>query len=626
MKAIFVSLWIVTLAGAMVGVPGAAASDEAPLLAAWAQALGGQEALASFQAYRTRYAVKMFGLDGTLQEWVDAGGRHRIELDLGGMFHIEQVYDGQDGWTLDQNGKVSRMSGTNLAGEITSIYEATFSHLVPDRMPGTIEALGKSADGKFDLVAITPAGGHRVTWSLDPESHLPVQSERPADERTQKTTYSDWQRFGGVLFAGTQQTSTGDPHYDTSFALQEVEIGLKVSDHTFAKPAEAADDVHFTQGQAVENIPIEFNTVHVFVPVVVREKPLWFVLDTGAGATVLNEATARELGLELTGSIEGRGAGAHSVDVKLVKDVSVEVKGATTAVTVSGQTVAAIDLAPIEALMGRQFDGVLGYDFISRFAIVIDYQGKRLHLYDRRGWEYTGSGTIVPLRLEHNLPHVRLALSLPGGTPIEGEVLVDTGAGTTASFTKPFADKHDAVGKLRKKIDVEGGFGVGGVSRSVMGRVDRLELGGLPFEQPICGFSRDEAGAGANPDRMGLIGGELLRRATVIFDYERERMILEPNADFGAPFRMDGLGILWTSGGRGKWHELSVRGTVAGLPAAKAGLQPGDRLVSVDERTADQLTVHDLWGMFRDKGRKVRLVVERDGKRIEKKLETTAAL
>lgn len=604
----------------------AGAADPGPLLDAWANALGGRDKLTALQTYRTSTAVKMFGLDGTIQEWVDASGRHRLELDLGGMIHVEQRYDGKEAWGVDQNGKVARMTGQELEGELTSVYDATFSCLVPGRMKGTVEALGKDKDGKLDMLAITPEGGRRTTWYLDPQTHLPVRSERPEAERVQTTELTDWKEFGGVLFPTHQRTSTGDPKYEVAATLQELQAGVPVDDALFAKPQESVNDVRFSQGNEVRDIPLEFNTVHIFLQANLQGKPLWFVLDSGAGSTVVNAVTARELGLEMAGSIEGRGAGEGSVDVQLIKNVSVEVKGATSTATVDGQTVAAIDLTPVETLMGRQVDGILGYDFISRFVMTIDYHGARLHLRDRHGYEYKGSGKVVPLRLQDKLPQVHLTVTVPGVAPLDGEVLVDTGAGAVLGFARPFHQAHGLTDHLKKSVSFEGGFGVGGVSRSVLARIDAIDLGGLSFARPVCGFSQDEKGAGADPNRAGLIGGELLRRCTVIFDYERERMVLEPNADFGSPFTMDGLGIVWTTGGRGKWHEFTVRALLPGAPADKAGVKVGDRLVSLDGISLQQLTTHKLWGMFREDRRKVHLVLEREGKQHDLKLETKALL
>ena len=45
------------------------------------------------------------------------------------------------------------------------------------------------------------------------------------------------------------------------------------------------------------------------------------------------------------------------------------------------------------------------------------------------------------------------------------------------------------------------------------------------------------------PDRIGSVGGEILKRFTVVFDYQNEQMYLKKNKDFNAPFNYNKSGI-----------------------------------------------------------------------------------
>ena len=49
-------------------------------------------------------------------------------------------------------------------------------------------------------------------------------------------------------------------------------------------------------------------------------------------------------------------------------------------VTVPDLTVAAIDLSGINEKIGTEVAGILGYDFLSRFRVTIDYREKTLTL------------------------------------------------------------------------------------------------------------------------------------------------------------------------------------------------------------------------------------------------------
>jgi hypothetical protein len=591
--------------------------DTGEILQRWADSLGGLERLEAAKTIHLRMNVKMFGMDGTIDEWAAEDGRHHMGLDLGGLFHVESVFDGQDGWQLDQNGKVSQLSGADLRGEITAAYLASWSYLLKGRLPGTAEYLGTEEDTGLQVVRFHPDNGDSVTFYLDPERYLPVRSEQPQRERTLTTTYSDWRSVDGILFPGAFTQSTGDPQYNISGELAEAIPNAVVPEATFKKPAEAANDVQFTEGTSALGIPIEMNTVHIFLQARVNgSDPLWFVLDTGAGATALNTATASSLGFNLEGKIEGRGAGEGSVEVNLVPDVSFELPG----VKLVGQTVATVPLSRIEELMGRPIDGIFGYDFISRFVVQIDYENLKLNLYDRKSYKYGGEGAIVPMELEDNTPRVEGTVTPPGREPISCRLLVDTGASGAVGFARPFTEKNDLLSALTKKFFHESGFGIGGASKSYVGRMSSVEVGGLDFRDPVCDFSMDEGGAGADPDNAGLLGGEILSRCTVTFDYDRGHMILEPNSKFGTPFQTDMSGIRWTTGGRGDFNSFTVLAVLADSPGAAAGVEVGDKLVSIDGAPADGFTSHALYEYFRQDGREVQLTLDRSGERISKTL------
>lgn len=583
----------------------------------WASALGGPDKLEAAGTVHLRMKVKMFGLEGTIDEWSAEDGRHHTILDLGGLFHVETVLDGENGWQLDQNGKVSKMSGADLRAEITSAYFANWSHLLKERLPGQVDYLGTEEGSGLHMVRFHPADGDSVTFYLDPERNLPVRSEQPAQERTSTTTYSDWATFDGVLFPSKYAQSTGDPQYDISIELVEASTGAAPPPPVFRKPAETASDYQFSEGSSASGIPIELNTVHIFLQARVNGSgPFWFVLDTGASVTALNTATATDIGLDLKGKIEGRGAGEGSVEVNLVRDVSFELPG----VEVTGQTVATVPLSRIEELMGRAIDGILGYDFISRFVVRIDYENLTLDLYDKSSYQYEGEGVIVPMELEENTPRIEGSITPPGREPIPCRFLVDTGARTAIKFARPFVENHDLLSALPKKFFHEAGFGIGGASKSYVGRISSVEIGGLSFHSPVCEFSMDEGGAGADPNNAGLLGGEILSRCTVVFDYEQALMILEPNANSGKPFNEDMCGITWTTGGRGDFTTFTVLRVVADSPAAAAGIKEGDRLVSIDGEPADGFTVHKLCEISRQDGRELRLILERDGRQISETL------
>lgn len=589
----------------------------------WTEAMGGRDKLEHVQLVHSTADVKIMGLTGTLNEWATADGRHELDVNLADMFKIVMVSDHGAGWKRDQNGKVSPLAGEELENEISSAYLASMSYLVPGRMPGALTYEGTEEGTGCHIVRAAPKGGVEITFYLDPKTFLPVRSEQPQQDQTVTASFSDWKAFDGVLFPTHIKNTTGNPQYDQEFTITDVEINGKLPAGVFGKPGGQMQDYAFAEGDAARDIPIELNVVHIFLQARVNgSQPLWFLLDTGASASVLNTSTAKALGLALHGKAEGRGAGEKSEDVNFVKGVTYELPG----VKIEGQTAAAISLDAIEPLMGREVDGILGYDMISRFVVEIDYAGRRLQLYDRKSYSYQGKGVHVPIRVENSVPYVHATVTMPDGQAVEGEFLVDTGASMAIGFTAPYAEKHKLLATLRKKIFFQGGAGIGGEVKAYMGRVSSVDVGGVKFRDPIAGFSHDKSGIGANPNLAGIIGGQILSRCTVIFDYERGEMILEPNATFDDPYDFDMSGLRLRTGGRSDWKTLTVYRVAPDSPAAKAGIKAGDVIEAIDGRPSADFTVSKLNDYFKRDGQTVRLKLTRDGHTLEKKIHLKRAI
>ena len=101
--------------------------------------------------------------------------------------------------------------------------------------------------------------------------------------------------------------------------------------------------------------------------------PARLVLDTGAGATLLGTALAERVGLEEVQKLSAQGAGGEfsmsmvRVDSLAVGDV--EVRDLTCMVG---------DIGGINDRLGGGIAGVVGYDFLSRSTIAIDYRARQV--------------------------------------------------------------------------------------------------------------------------------------------------------------------------------------------------------------------------------------------------------
>lgn len=586
------------------------------LLEKWTAALGGSDRLARIETLYSTWKVSAAGLDGAVTEWSTRRGEAREELNLAGLYHTVTVFNGESGWLLDHNGKVNEIQGADLKIRVTTAYFATFSHLLKGRRAGVVTYLGRD-DAGLHRLEIKPEGGKPITVFLDSTTFLPARQERQDDDRVETTYVSGWKAVEGVMWPHSLHVTTGNPQYDSRLQLEEVRINAEPPTDAFLPPQEGAKDYRFTTGNTALGIPFELNSNHIYMQARVNGgRALWFIFDTGAGVTVLDRALAESLGLPLQGQIEGRGAGESTVAVALIPQASYTLPG----VELVEQTIMAIPLGMVSPYEGRPVDGILGYDLISRFVVRIDYAAGRLDLLDPASFSYSGAGERVPLTMQDNHPHVQAELTVGEHAPVKAFLLIDTGARSALSLSRPFCEQH----KLTDAVTtIQGGFGagVGGETRERIGRVARLKLGEQMLTQVVTGFSEDQKGAGASQDANGIIGGDLLRRFTVTFDYSRHEMILEPNAHVTQPFEYDMCGAFLRTTAA-DFTGIEIHRIVAESPAASAGLQEGDLIRAIDDQPATELTLEEVRRMFLEPGKTYRIGYERGGKAGEASLTT----
>jgi Aspartyl protease len=285
-------------------------------------------------------------------------------------------------------------------------------------------------------------------------------------------------------------------------------------------PAQVAPALyHFSSVDKRIFIPFELTSDGIFFQLQIAGSSghLWFSLDTGAGSSYLDSGVAKRLGLQTSGSGTVHGAGEGTVPVNFIESVTFELAGLTS----SGHRVNTTDLTGLQG--HHPMDGFLGYDFISRYVITLDYAAGKMTIVDPSEFSYSGPGGVFPIKFRGKWPYIEGTIAVPGVKPEIAEFLVDSGSGDAVD--DPTILK--TTGPTRK---VKTGVGLGQPGEGVLGRASYLQLGSFRLEAPTA------ACCSGNPDDMRKIGTEVLRRFTVILDYARNRMILEPNSHFKDTF------------------------------------------------------------------------------------------
>lgn len=343
-------------------------------------------------------------------------------------------------------------------------------------------------------------------------------------------------------------------------------------------------------------------------------EPLWFTLDTGAAASVINMRRAREMGLKLTGTGRAQGAGGTAETARL-SGITLSLEG----VEIKNLSVMAIALDSIEATAGRSMDVIIGAELFHRYVVEVDYETRFITLYDPRQFVYAGKGESLPLRFSDNHPYVTAKVVVPGIGSIEGDFVIDAGSGFGITFNPAFVKERNLLERVPGRIQTKA-RGVGGEFPLAIGRIESLELGRIKLDKPTAAFPKT-GGFISRDGSAGNIGGLILRRFKVIFDYPRKRMILEQNKSFNDPFEFDMSGLALITDAP-QFKTIKINRVIESSPAGEAGLKAEDVILEVNGRLASEYTLHTLREMFKKEGKTYSLKVMRGDETLQVRLKT----
>jgi hypothetical protein len=360
---------------------------------------------------------------------------------------------------------------------------------------------------------------------------------------------------------------------------------------TSAAPAQQPGaSVRFAFGGNAAQVPAEFIGNLIFLPVHVNQgQPSLFELDSTAAISSVDPQRATELGIA---NVQASVLNLSGVDISL-------------------PDFAQIANNDFGARVGRTYEGTIGNDVFAGVILELDYARQTVRIYDPAGYQYSGHGKTFPLTFHDGMPVIRAKFTV-GGHRGEGAFVLNTALDASLVISDKFAQQHHLFSSHMKTIPVASGeLGVGG--NAVIGRLESFQIGGYEIQAPLAAFAQGKLPGDGDAQFAGEIGGGMLRRFTVIFDYVRQVVILDSNSEFRSDDHEDMSGISVAAGGP-NLKTFEVTQVRPGTPGSSAGVEKGDVIAGVDEEAAADLSLDALRGLFRQVGHKYKLLIERNGK------------
>ncbi|HEX8427128.1 aspartyl protease family protein [Hymenobacter sp.] len=370
-------------------------------------------------------------------------------------------------------------------------------------------------------------------------------------------------------------------------------------------------------GQRKVRIPFEFQRNLIIVQAHLNgQGPYNFLLDSGVGISLITDPTLIEpLKLRRGANYNVMGAGQEKPLEAFFSD-SVQVKMPGVIAPTLPFLVLSADVLNLSGYVGIPIHGILGYDVFNSFVVQVEPTAAQLWFHAPNSFEAPKGRrwTKMLLDIEGRKSYLNTAVSITDSLTLPLKLVLDTGAGHALSL-ETSSDKRMRVPTERLRAQL--GRGLSGAINGYLGRVRSMQLGRYKLNSPLTSFPDADNGAmRVEVPRNGNIGFELLKRFEVIIDYTHNSLWLRPNALFRDPFEHDMCGLELLASGP-EYRRYFVLRLEPNSPAAAAGLQPDDELVSINLIPVKSMSLTQISRIFHSgDGKTLFLIIERNGQSV----------
>jgi dienelactone hydrolase len=429
-------------------------------------------------------------------------------------------FDGTTGWTTDWSGMPRILQLEDLEVEQIAAWVQSGRWLADER-PFVISIINDQTNQQQVALSMKLKSG-LVTARLfiDRTTWLPTRLSRDDVSGEESLRFEDYRTVLGVALP--HRIIQSNRRVSNTIRIESVTPAPVFKRNPYQPLTTAPDDTTFNN-----SIPprIEVKRVasgHLLVhPRIDGQDVGWFILDTGAGAMVINPKAADKINMPTLGKVVATGV-VGSVTARFRQGSKFELGPITIANTIYVE----LDLGFLSPIFGVEVAGICGYDLFSRAVTEIETAASVVNIYDPRRYQLAGA-TWQALILDDKIPCARA--SFEGSR--EGLFKIDTGANGTVTFHAPAVE---AFGLLNgRKTETRHSGGVGGVREERVGKIEWFELAGHRFENPPVRFSLAREGAFSKPYVTGNLGGEFLAPFRIVLNYPQRQIAFVPVAGRG---------------------------------------------------------------------------------------------
>lgn len=325
---------------------------------------------------------------------------------------------------------------------------------------------------------------------------------------------------------------------------------------------------------------------------------LSFILDTGSGGISLDSIATLRLGIPTEPSDKTIRGIAGVRKVNFAYNHTLHLPG----LSVDSLDFHINDYDLLSSVYGERIDGIIGYSFLSRYIVHINYDSSFISVYTKGTIKYPRGGYLMrPIMTNIPVAHA----TIKDEYEVYNRFYFDTGAGMCLLLSSDFVEDSVFL-RTKTRWHEAQGQGLGGKTPMQQGVVKMFKMGPYRFRNVPTYIFDDEYNITSYPYLGGLIGNDLLKKFNLIINYEKRDIHLLPNSHYREKFDYSytGLGMYMVDG------VIRAVDIMKGSPAAKAGFEPEDIIMAVSNNFTNNIQVYK--NLMQTPGQKVKILVLRD--------------
>ncbi|AZB28145.1 PDZ domain-containing protein [Chryseobacterium balustinum] len=398
----------------------------------------------------------------------------------------------------------------------------------------------------------------------------------------------------------------------------------------------------------VNKVVIPFKLINnlIFIPININGAELTFMLDSGVTENTIFSLEDKEIKLSAMEKMRFSGLGGNRSIEGFKSDLNTGKIGKNFVNDSLMVYIIQDEEFNISSHIGIPVNGFIGYHFFKDYPIIIDYTSKKITVFkDRALFEKKiKKFDAFTISVEKSKPYIMADVEMTNEKK-PSKLLIDIG-NSDPIWLFPVLIKDFVYN--RPNIEDYLGRGFNGDIYGKRSRIHQLNLGKFKFEKPLTAMPDEFSIQHINlaKDRKGSIGGEIMRRFTVAFDYPNGKLYLRKNRNYDNPFHfnMSGLdfkqdGLQWdkdyltfktlteksTSGDIQTYNSniqykfvlkplFSIAGVRKDSPAGKAGLKKDDQLLIINGKKTSDMTLNKIMDIMKsEEGKTINMTIDRKG-------------